>query len=511
VRRSLIGLARGRLAALGAVAFLLATGCGTTVPQSAFRAAAQNGQAGGGLGIAPAQTAGSTVGSGGSGPASSRGSARGTGGPTGLPTGGGAGTNGVPPAFGPGITPTTIYIGAVYNKNQAAANSSIGGGGAGGSDARAAYNVMFKLANQQGGVAGRKLVPIYYGFDATSTQTAEQQDHAACAKWTQDNKIFILLTGQSPDDRQCAKNEGAVDYWGPAGSNSLPETFQQNPHYVEITGLNLVRLGQVTIDGLTSQGYFERGSRIGIVAWDDPAYREAVQQGFIPALQRHGLKLALPPAYIHAPQNAQDLGVSSADVSNTVLKFKTNTIDHVMLLDGPVGVCEGGCMGLEFLNQAKSQHYYPRYGMNDNNLPVDAYEAGYYPADELKGTLVVTGLDGVKAEDAGWHVNAARQRCENLMRRNGVDMSSIDAYAAAIGACEDIWFLQAVAAKLGEAPLTADNFMAAVNALGSSFASDSAYGVHFSATQHDGLAEVRDMRFDSSCNCFKYTSDPYPI
>src|SRR5206468_3000750 len=109
----------------------------------------------------------------------------------------------------------------------------------------------------------------------------DQQYQDACAKWTQDNKVFAIFGGQNPIERECAKNEGAVEYYAPTGSNSVPETFRQYPDYVEITGLNLVRLGPITIDGLSAEHYFGASPKIGIVAWDDPAYHEAVDKGFV--------------------------------------------------------------------------------------------------------------------------------------------------------------------------------------------------------------------------------------
>ena len=486
---------------------VLAAACGSTVPQSAFR---NRGAAGGlsangenGLSLPTGQSGlgGPTTGAGG--------------GAGGLPSGSGqlGGPSGGPvqQALGPGITASTIYIGAGYNINQAAANAAVGGGGAGGSDIRDAYNVMINLINSQGGVKGRKLSPVYYGVDATSSQTADQQAQAACAKWTQDNKVFIILGGQQPADRECAKKAGTVLYWSPAGSNTLPETFTQYPHFVEITGLNLVRAGQVTIDGMRRQGYFNRGARIGIVAWDDPAYRAAVTRGYVPALKSHGLGVAVDPIYIHAPQNIQDLAGATADVNNAVLKLSTRGVDHVMLLDGPVGVCAGGCLGLEFLQRAKAQHYQPRYGMNENNLPIEALDAGFYPPDQLRGTIAVLWGDGNKSQDAGWRTNAARDRCEKIMREHGVEMGDVNSHGAAIEACEEMWFLLAVVAKLGTAPLTVDNFMAGVNALGGSYGPVSAYGTHFSPTQHDGISAARNVEFVDSCTCFRYTSDPYSV
>ena len=95
------------------------------------------------------------------------------------------------------------------------------------------------------------------------------------------------------------------------------------------------------------------------------------------------------------------------------------------------------------------------------------------------------------------------------MRKHSVDLSSTNAQGTALGSCEELWFLQAVVARMGSAPLTVGDFMSGVNALGYSFASPSAYGVHLSASQHDGIAALRNMRFLDSCTCYRYSTKPY--
>src|SRR5437870_3522150 len=277
-RNGVMRINRRLLIAVLASAALVAAACGSTVPRSVVSGAAapaagtSPGAGNGGLsaptvssGSAAAAPPGSVTGSAGGGATGSGGTTS-TGGSTtsggGTTSGGTSGSGSQPSASAPGITATTIYLGADYTKNQEQGNAAIGGGGAGGGDARDYYNVMIHNVNSHGGIAGRKVVPIYAAFDATSSEPIDQQAQDACAKWTQDNKVFAILDGQLPIERQCAKNAGAADYWDPSGSNSVPETFRQYPNYVEITGLNLVRMGPVTIDGLEKQGYFDQGAKI---------------------------------------------------------------------------------------------------------------------------------------------------------------------------------------------------------------------------------------------------------
>jgi hypothetical protein len=183
----------------------------------------------------------------------------------------------------------------------------------------------------------------------------------------------------------------------------------------------------------------------------------------------------------------------------------------VLILDGPAGVCAGSCLTFEFLQQAKSQHYYPRYGFNDTNGGEAGYQAGLYPADELKGALNVGWVDFQKPYDAGIQVNQRREQCYSLMRRQGVDMSNQNAILYALWACDQLWFMQAVFAKIGSASISASNFMAAVNQLGYGYDSPSMYAANFASNQHDAAAGIRYSHWSTSCKCFQYSGGIHKV
>jgi hypothetical protein len=108
--------------------------------------------------------------------------------------------------------------------------------------------------------------------------------------------------------------------------------------------------------------------------------------------------------------------------------------------------------------------------------------------------------------------NPARNRCIAVMKKHGYTFSSSNpnARAAALAACGSLWFMQAAFARM-PGPLSVANFMAGVNRLGSAYNDPYVFGTYFSASRHDGLAAVRNARFDSACPCFRYTTLPYPV
>jgi hypothetical protein len=499
-----------RAAAVSAILLcFVAAACGTTVSlKDQGLAASQPGNQGGlgdnaGLGLS---TPGST--------------APGT---TQLPAGTAAGTTVpsdtgfIPPGTSgsvrvPGVTATTIYVGAGYQLDEGFANSAAFGSSLNGGDYRVYYNIVIRDINKHGGIAGRKIVPVYHEFHAYSTQTLEQQYEAACNTWTKDNKysVFAILDSGRPVVRECARKAGVAEFGGV--TSSVPQTFRQYPNYVEISGLNMVREGNVTVGGLARQKYFDPGALIGIVTWDDSNHRTGVKDGYIRALRSRGLSLATEPAFIHVPESFQDLGATSADVSAAVLRFSTLKINHVLVLDGPAGECKGGCLTTLFLREAQSQNYHPRYGFNENNGPQGGKDEGLYPAEQLPGSVAVLWSDDEDTEDVAGNKNPARERCEALFKKNGLDIEGANenARANALGICAELWFMQAAAARM-PGPLSVSNFMAGVDRLGYSFNDPTIYLAHFSPSQHDGIAAARNARYVKSCECYRFSGGVYRV
>ena len=491
---------RRPLALLAASLMLFAAACGSTVPKAQLQQALAGGQ---NQGLAPGAVS-TAPGQPGSVPAG--------GAPTGVAIGPGAVVPGISSGgtLGPGVTDSTIYVGGVYLKNGGEGNAAAGAANLDPGDFRKVYNAVIEQINKEGGVAGRKLSAVYAEIDVTSSQTIDQQAQSACAKWTQDNKVFAIVAGiQGNVVQECTEKAHAVNIVAGAGS-SLPDDFRRYPHYVEVSGMNLVRMGSVTVSGLKAQNYFDPGAKLGIITWDATNYRISLEHGFLPALKKVGVTPATQPVYVHVPQSFNDLGGMNSSVNSAVLKFADLGITHVMIVDGAAGVCAGACLGYQFMNQAESQQYRPRYGFNEYNY-ADSSVGTLYPARQMPRSVAVVWSDDEEADDVGWRPNPARERCYKLMRDKGVPMENDNQLQSARAACEQLWFMRAVVAKMGNAVLNNDNFMSAVNTMGTSFQPIDTYLSRLTATQHDGASAVRNQAFFESCTCFQYTSNPYLV
>ena len=466
-------------------------GSGLTAPSAAPGSVAPDGTvvpgATGGSAYSPSgvtATTGTTGGSGGTGPTVTR---TGPGGTGDLTTG----------PVGPGITDDTIYMAFGTDSGAAAGDRAIGVSGAAPSyNYGDVVNAVVDYANSHGGFAGRKLKLLLYDYDLTTPQDVQSQ--AACDYWTHDNKVFVI-----PADNDvlkvCAEKAGAVSL-GVGGS--VASTYKKYPHLIDPFSVRLDRLGPQTTNGLFKAGYF--GGTLGFVTWDDPEFRYAYEHGYLPAMAAHGIK-PKDQAFIKVPQTLDAVGEMSAAMGSVVTKFRSEGIDHVIIQDGHAGVWAGTGLTLEFMDQAESQKYYPRYGQNASNSP--GWSA--LPSDQMDKAIAIMDTDFAPRFDAGWHTNKARELCFKIEADAGmpVQSSNENDEGRAAQACDYIFFTQQVINQLDA--LNSDAFIQVVNGLGREFHSAFVYGTEFAANQHDGSAAVRQAEYFASCKCLKYSGAPY--
>jgi hypothetical protein len=512
--RADVGRDRKVIVALAAAMLVLA-GCGSTVSGAASGGLAVTGSDGlgvapSGSGSAPGVGSGSgavlPAGGGVAGPAVS-GSTTGPGGGSSAANGvlaPGSGSNSVIAADGPGVTATTINIAGVYCSSCAAGNEALGAADASSGDIQAEINAVIRYINGHGGVGRRKLVPVW--FDASIYQPASTTMQEMCAAWTQDNHVFLAQTSGYQILNECVAKAHAVGIDTGAVTEATSAVHKQYPASIHVTGPTIDRAMTVTIQGLNQQGYFNKG-KVGIVTWDDSYYRWSITHAAEPALADLGLR-GVPVQYVPGPQQYSDMAATSAAVSNAILKFRQQGIDHVVILDGVIGVCGGGCLVLEWTQQASSQQYTPRYGLNSTSgLSADAPS---YPKEQLIGSVGVGWIptyDLTATDYPPSKLPPLGRLCLQIMRDAGINTSDIHTQLAV---CDQLFFIQQVLGKV-EGPLNQATALAAINAVGSRFHPAETFGTFLSAARHDGMTQVANVAFVESCTCYRYTSAPYVV
>jgi hypothetical protein len=194
-----------------------------------------------------------------------------------------------------------------------------------------------------------------------------------------------------------------------------------------------------------------------------------------------------------------------AAVSNTVLRFASEGINHVMFLDDKTSV------PAVFAVQARNQHYYPRYGLQGNDAA--AVLAGDLNDPMILHGAVVVGwtpvYDTYLADD---YMTPAARRCLDIYTKAGLQLpSSNNAIAFGLGVCDEFFYLRDALAA-GGSGATAGTFMAGMQPLSDRhWESALTYGGHPTPSRRFGITAIRNGVYNDSCNCFRYQGAAIPL
>jgi ABC-type branched-subunit amino acid transport system substrate-binding protein len=443
-------------------------------------------------------TSGSAGGSGGSissggGSGSTSGSAPGaTGGPSaGTAPGGGQ--------VGPGVTAGEVLIGRSRLKNAEGANAAMGFA-VPASPTNEIDAAMVQYINSNGGVAGRKLKLNYYTRDAQGNKSQTTVEQEMCEQWIEDNRVFAVLAGEKDILRGCLAKAGIPHIYENVFSNSDNKTFSTFRTYYEINAISLSHLGDTMPDQLAAGGYFSAGAKVGVVTFDDLQYQRAVKEHLKPALARRGIALARE-AYVHTPQSTEDQSRSASEFPSIVLQFKTEGIDHVIILGD-----SGGGLNIFMTKAAESQNYRPKYGLSSASGPQIAVDSGLVDPAQMKGAVA-----------AGWNAigdvgirpytkyGPGYKKCMSIMEKARVPIANTNDRVVALKTCDGFLFL-AAAINRGAPDVTLQSFVASAESLGA-FPSALSYGTKVTSRARDGVAVLATNVFEEACKCFKYRGE----
>lgn len=276
--------------------------------------------------------------------------------------------------MGPGITAKTISVGLLDPKNLAAEQAALGNTVNGG-DVHAYAQLVMRDINRHGGIAGRRIAPVWHSFDANTTQTAEQIGEAACADFTQDHHVFAALglthQPQLTGTLNCLKKAGTVAGLTSSVAENNEAAYDAFPADYDVSAITLNRLCANLIPSLVAGGYFGRWNtttgqpgttsvKVGVLAPDTPPYRDAITHVCLPALARAGYPVSPSDMYFFAwGDSTSDNGRILADIESAELKFAEQGVTHVIPIEQN---------GTAFFGRtANSQHHFPRYGVNTHS------------------------------------------------------------------------------------------------------------------------------------------------
>ena len=473
------------------VALAATAACGTTVPLSQQQAA------GNGLG-GPATASGSTAAPTGSGAAGVPGSIPGSASTGGL-VGGGPRSSATGPAALPpvpstgtrrvagwGYTAKEIKVGFSISSD---ASKALGGLGLGVSLANQQDLIKTWVAkvNAEGGVAGRKVVPVFYDYSATGN--VETQDQAACSTWTQDNHVFAATgiragsTGGGDSLTPCLAKAGVV--WL-NGTGDAHKWSQYLASMYSTLSMNRTREERVLVESLAQQGFFTPGAKIGVIINNtSDNMSRAVDEGMVPALGKLGLKIT--KRFVES--------LAESESTNAELQMFAAGVTHVLF------AAPGGAAPSFFMQAAQNQGRTYRYGLSSQDAPGLTVQA-LAPAAQARNAVGYGYQPGLDVDASNQPTpTAAMKACFGYYKSKGYDTGSLNQSAMGL-ICDSVNLLKVALAS--QVNPTRDSLGAAVARLGTSFGAASTFSTRFSAAQHDGIGSVRNLYFETGCSCFRY-------
>ena len=393
----------------------------------------------------------------------------------------------------------TVKLGFFISDDASAIYKALGINGASHTreESRALWQAIIDQVNARGGLGGRRIVPSYYFIDSESGSNASRSS-AACAQFTQDDKVFAVVLDGAGDLSTAAclakHHTPAID----VGQTSYPydeEDLRRFAPYLYLPGR--LSMGRFTtyVDTLAAGGFFSPGSKVGLLRFDLPDQLRTKQRVLEPALRRHGLTLTTDFAFTPV-EGTNDLPRAADEASAAVLQMRTRGVDRVLFLGS------GLSLPYVFPTVAESQGYRPRYGITTDDGP--EFMAGNAPAAQMTGALAVgwepqydvADSDAVLRGDPTW------QQCAHALIKAG--------FTARDGRrCTAVYFLEQ--ALRGAEALTPGSLRAGADRIGSRSYSTQTYATFFGPGRYDGVSAVRLLGFEGGCTCFRYRGGNRPV
>lgn len=401
---------------------------------------------------------------------------------------------------GPGFSATEIKIGISLFKvgdvgRQFGIDASFGDGE---KQAQAVVNYI----NSKGGIAGRKVKPVYYTVDfgrAGSIQDG-QFEAEACEKWTNDERVFAAINTAMARQAllTCLAKKGVPGIHDAMPIDEKRLAPYRDYYYSGVGGaaLTVDRTATVLAKVLGARGFYKDESPakptvVGIIHYNDEFYGSVVNDKLVPLIKSFGVKKVVVQA---APRGGLEPD------STYVARFRSEGVTHVQFLG------EANAYPLFFMPAAENQQYRPKYGISTEQSPGFLQATGPIPREQLKNVSAIGWsqiLDVDNAHDPG-PVGSNDQLCLDIEKAAGQNMGDRGARVTATVYCNGLFFLkQNLAGAAGTLGVPA--LAQAVSGLGTNYSSPGIFNpASYSGFKHDGATTYRDLAFTDGA--FVYTS-----
>ena len=513
--------------------------CGSTVQTGVTAAPDELAQGDQGLGVtatepgaAMTDSSGAPI-SGGTGPTSSTGAGGNSSGtaPATGPGGAGAGPAAAPGSSGPAAAPGPsgsgaapgpaaaaggpVKVGVTY-PNVAALASIFGQEND--SDPQAWVEKLIKYINSTGGVAGRDIEPTFFEADTAQDQSTVGQQ--ACAHFTQDNKVDIVVNaGTLGETLPACLAKSGVSMVDTAWFATDGHDMARHPNWLLPVAMRTDRNVGALINVSAQRGLLKQGDTLGVLIEDCPWANRVLANTVQPAAQQLGVKV-VTGSHKCIQNLVQDLAPVSNDIQRETLRFNTEGVTHVIV----VSLAEAFVVA-QFTQNASQQRYYPKYFVSSlaypfgNSQPDAIVKISDDALPNMTGAGTLPLLDvGPLAKADGPQQKAAQARCKKADPNEGGTKSEegsgrFFARNTYLSLCDAFYTLKAVLETNGVRYSIGDVAAGFQRALSGRTASATLAGGSFrtAGDRLDGAGLVRPFAWDSERRGFVYTDRAIPV
>ena len=363
-------------------------------------------------------------------------------------------------------------------------------------ESKAIWGAIVDQVNARGGLGGRRIVPSWSFIDSESGTNASRAQ-AACEYFTRDVKVAAVVIDGATDVSMAAclakRRTPVID----VGQTSYPyddADLRELAPYLYLPGRLSMSRFATYVDRLAAAGFFQPGSKVGLLRFDLPNQARTSRDVIAPALARHGHRLDVDFAFTPV-EGTRDLPRAANEASAAVLQLRAKGVDRVLFLGS------GLSLPFVFPTTAESNGYRPRYGITSDDGP--DFMASNAPAAQMTGAVAV-GWEpqyDVADSDAVLSGSSVWRQCAAVMKKAG--------FPARDGRrCTAVYFLEQ--ALRGSPGFSAGLLRQGADQLGATAYSTQTYATSYGPGRYDGVSAVRVLRFEGACTCFRYASGNLP-
>jgi hypothetical protein len=360
-----------------------------------------------------------------------------------------------------------------------------------------AYDALVQEYNAHGGLAGRKIVPVY-GETDTASNDWNTQFQAACQNLTRDHHVQAVLGyvfAFLDSFEQCLASRHVPHLYGGYQPGDV-QAQKDFPSIVSVAHPTVDGVNETVLTGAVASGVLSTKTRLGVLydgcAHGDRAFARSTE----PWLKRHGI--TYESFHLDCAGGAGDAGSAAASVKSAQLQFAAHGV-KVVFIPNTIEM-------LVFMNDAESQAYRPTYINQGFGAGIEA-NASIIPRAQMRNVHGFGWMPGIDvAQSHQPYARTPQQKaCLAKLARHGLVPRAYNDFMFAFVTCDSLDLYAralAVTGGLSDSAAVQQALLRVMPHYRGSATYEGAYGV--SSVQRGGPARYRETGWVDSCACFLY-------